>query len=460
VSGEGWRRAAATLVVAVACYANTLGNDLVWDDRLGPAVAGDAGAAALARTGAYYRPLVMLSLVADRLAGGGSSVVFHATNLLAHASVAWLVGTLVRALGAGPTTALVASLLFVAHPLQTEAVSYVSGRTDVLCAAFALAALLAWRRAERPFDGAALATAVLVLAALGCKETALLVPLVLLVPGANPRVPPPRPWAALGVTAVWAVAWAAASGGSGGGLGGVAPRLPAIAAALLTHVRLLIWPGDLHLERFVPVAGWSAGTALAMWLAVVVLGVGLVRLALVVSGGLVLLAFAVATYLPASGVVPVYPAIADRALFAAEHFTYLPLCGLVPLVVGAAARVLSARVLAGVAALVLAAWVPLVVARNRDWRDEETLFRHTLRYAPPAARVWYDLANLRLAAGDPVEAERLYRDAIARAPRDGAIHLNLGIALQRQGRRADAQAEYEAALRLDPSLARAFQRPP
>jgi hypothetical protein len=449
VSGEGWRRAAATLALAVVCYANTLGNELVWDDRLTAA----APAPITQRAGDYYRPVVMLSFRMDRWLFGGAPAGHHTTNLVAHAAVAWLVGTLAAALGASPGAALAASLLFAAHPVQTEAVSYVSGRTDVLAAGFALGAVLVWRRARTPLDRFAVATSALVVAALGCKESVALVPLVLLlVPGARPR-----PWVPLAAAAVWIVAWGA-SGGPGLRLAGLDERLPAIAASVLTYVRLLVWPSDLHLERFVAVPGWSGASAIAMWAGVLALIAVLAAAARVVPGGRVFAAFAAATYLPAAGIVPVYPAIADRALFAAEHFLYLPLCGLVPFAVGIGARLAPRRLAPVLVAALLVVCVPLAVARNRDWRDEETLFRKTLRYDPPAARVWYNLANLRLAAGDAAEAERLYREAAHRAPRDAAVRLNLGIALQRQGRRAEAETEYMEALRLDPSLARAFDR--
>jgi hypothetical protein len=448
VSGAGWRRGAATLALAVVCYGNTLGNDLVWDDRLTAA----APPAVLERAGDYYRPVVMLSLRADRALFGGAPAGHHATNLIAHAVVGWLVGTLAASLGATPGTALAASLLFVAHPAQTEAVSYVSGRTDVLAALFALGAVLAWRLARGPLDRWALGATALVVAALGCKESTALVPFVLLlVPGDAPR-----PWLPLGVAVLWVATWSA--GGPGLHVAGLGERLPAIAASVLTYVRLLAWPTDLHLERFVVVPGWSIGTTLALWGGVLVVLAALVAAARVVPGGWLFAAFAVATYLPAAGIVPVYPAIADRALFAAEHFLYMPLCGLVPLAVGVGARWLPRRLAPALVSILLLAWTPLVIARNRDWRDEETLFRHTLRFDPPAARVWYNLGNARLAAGDPVEAERLYREAARRAPRDGAVRLNLGVALQRQGRREEAEAQYGEALRLDPSLARAFDR--
>jgi hypothetical protein len=459
VSRDRWWRAAATVALAAACYGNTLANDFVWDDRLSAVAAADVGTVLGQRTGPYYRPVVMLSFVVDRAVWGTSAFGFHLTNLLAHAGVGILVGELALVLGATGGAALAASLLFVAHPVQTEAVSYVSGRTDVLCALFVLGALLVWRRARRAADGWAIASAALVLAALGCKETALLVPLVFLVPGAHPLTNSPSPWVPIAAAIVWAIGWALTAAPATE-LTGVGGRLPAVAAMGLEYARLLAWPSDLHLERFVVVPGRPLAMVAAQWATVMLLLAVLVRAASRVRGGSTALALALATYLPASGIVPVYPAIADRALFAAEHFLYLPLCALVPLLVVWAHRDLpDARVAAALVVVLLAAWMSLTIARNCDWRDEETLFTHTLRYDPPTARVWYDLGNLRLATGKPAEAERLYRAALVRDPRDAAIHLNLGIALQRQNRRVEAATYYEEALRLDPSLARAFQRP-
>ena len=458
MSRGGWWRAAATVALAAACYGNTLANDFVWDDRLSAVAPGEVGTILTHRMGPYYRPLVMLSFLADRSVWGTSPFGFHLTNLLAHAGVGWLVGAFAQALGATPGVALAASLLFVAHPVQTEAVSYVSGRTDVLGALFVLGALLAWRRARRAVDGWAVASAALVLAALGCKETAVLVPLVFLVPGAHPLATPPHPWLPLAAASVWAIGWALTAAPTTA-FAGLDVRLPAVAAMVLEYARLLVWPGDLHLERFVVVPGRSLAVVAAQWVAVALLVAVLARGASRVRGGAVALALAIALYLPASGIVPVYPAVADRALFAAEHFLYLPLCALVPLAVTWARRhVGDSRIAAACVLVCLVVWTPLTIARNRDWRDERTLFTHTLRYDPPTARVWYDLGNVHLAAGDPAGAERLYREAIARDPRDAAVHLNLGIALQRQSRRDEAATSYAEALRLDPTLARAFGR--
>jgi hypothetical protein len=396
----------------------------------------------------------MASFALDRACWGGAAWGFHLTNLVAHAAVAWSVGELAVVLGAGAPAALASALLFAAHPVQTEAVTYVSGRTDVLCALFALAGLLAWRHARRPIDGWAIATAGAFAAALLSKEVAVLIPLVLLLPGSHPARPAPAPVLPLAVAGGW-LAWFVATGPATVSASRLAGRLPAIAGVGLEYVRLLLWPNDLHLERFVAVTGWSAAAALAAWLGVAVVAAMLLWAARRAPGGAVLLAIAAAAYAPVSGVVPVYPAVADRVLFAAEHFLYLPLAGLVPLSVGAwpAAGRRAAPVVVG---LLLITWGLVTIDRNRDWRDEETLFRQTLAFNPPTARVWYNLGNLRLAAGDLDEAEGLYRAALARAPGDAAAHWNLAIVLQRRGRVAGALRHYQEAARLDPRLGAAL----
>ncbi len=448
------------LALGGALYGGALGCDFVWDDRLTAAVGPpDLLAAVTARTGPFYRPVVMLSFALDRGLWGGSPVGFHAVNLTLHLAVAWLLGALAEGVGLGTGVALAAALLFAAHPVQTEAVTYVSGRTDLLCALFVLLSLLAWRRSRRLADGWAIASATALGAALLAKEAAVAVPLALLVPGAHPAARPPRPLLPLLVAGLWAVAWSAA-GGAGLRLAGLAARLPAVAIAALTYLRLLLWPAGLHLERFTAVAGWPAPVVVAAWVALAALAAGLVLVARRVPAGGFFVALAALAYAPVSGVVPVYPAIADRALFTPEHFLYLPLLGLAPLTAAALAEAWPRRARRAapvVLAAVLVAWGAVVVRRNRDWRDEETLFRQTIAYQPPAGRVWFNLGNLALARGDLEEATRFYAAALAREPRDAPAHVNLGIALQRLGRPAAAEAQYREAIADDALLGEAYR---
>ena len=134
------------LAVGLALYAGTLWNGFVWDDLLTAVPSRPLGEVLTQRTGMYYRPLVMLSFALDRAVWGDLPAGFHLTNLLLHVAAAGLLATLAAAVGLGAGASLAAALVFLAHPVQSEAVTYVSGRTDVLCALFALLGFLAWRR--------------------------------------------------------------------------------------------------------------------------------------------------------------------------------------------------------------------------------------------------------------------------------------------------------------------------
>jgi hypothetical protein len=435
-----------------ALYAGTLGNGLVWDDRLLAEAPPPLHTLLTQRTGAYYRPLVMLSFRADHALWGSWAGGYHLTNLVAHATTSVLVGELAAAVGLAPGAALLAALAFAGHPAQTEAVSYVSGRTDVFCALCALAGLLAWRRARRPVDGWAIASTLAFGLALLFKEAAAPLALVWWLPGAHPAREPPRPLLVLGMAATWAVAYAATAAFPTEA-SALRERLPGIVMTAGSYVQVLVWPTDLHVERFVPVRGWSPVTlaAVATGLAGVLLG--LFTAARRTGGGWLLLGLVLAAYAPASGVIPVYPAIARDWLFAPEHFLYLPLAGLTPLLAGAAAGALprpARRPAIVLAAATLLVWGALVVHRNRAWWNEETLFRDAVAYAPPTSRAWFNLGNLELARGRLAEAARLYEQAVARAPHDAAAHLNLAIVRQRQGRGADAERHYRTVVQIDP----------
>jgi tetratricopeptide (TPR) repeat protein len=448
--------------VGLVLYAGALRAGFVWDDLLTAVPARPLGEVLTRRTGSYYRPLVMLSFALDRTLWGASPAGFHLTNVLLHVAVAGLLASFAAAVGLGAGASTAAALVFLAHPVQTEAVTYVSGRTDVLCALFALLGLLAWRRARRAVDGWAVASAAAFAGALLCKEAAVLLPLVLLLPGAHPapassRPPPVLP---IAVAASWALALGAGTAPAVR-LAELPARVPAIALAALTYARLLVWPSDLHLERFTAVAGVAPRTALAAIAALLGLAAGLVLVARRAPGGLLFLTLALLAWVPLSGVVPVYPAIADRVLFTPEHFLYLPLLGLAPLAAGFVARAwppCAARALPALVVTLVVVWGAVVADRNRDWSDEETLFGQTIRYDPPTARVWFNLGNLALRDGRLGEAAARYREALAREPRDGAAHLNLAITLDRiEPFTAEAERHYRQAMASDPTLGEAYR---
>ena len=94
------------------------------------------------------RPILKLSYALNHASGLGTAG-FHAVNVLIHAANGLLILYLIQHLEihAGQRAsrlALAAALIFVLHPVQTEAVTYASGRSTSLSTLFALASVTAW----------------------------------------------------------------------------------------------------------------------------------------------------------------------------------------------------------------------------------------------------------------------------------------------------------------------------
>ena len=104
---------------------------------------------------------------------------YHFTNLLFHTACSILVFLLARAFIGPGFVPLLAGLLFSLHPAHSEAVSWISGRADPMCACFSLASLLAFVRyragGRRLLYGCSLAAFAL---ALFSKEIAITFPLL------------------------------------------------------------------------------------------------------------------------------------------------------------------------------------------------------------------------------------------------------------------------------------------
>ncbi len=100
--------------------------------------------------GQYFRPLIGVSFLFDRFVLNGDPWLMHMENLMFHAVngiLVYLATCLAlrsqMALSVRRGVSLLAALFFVVHPLTTESVSWLSGRTDLLAGCFILISLLA-----------------------------------------------------------------------------------------------------------------------------------------------------------------------------------------------------------------------------------------------------------------------------------------------------------------------------
>jgi len=180
--------AAIVAAAAVLAYLNSFQGAFQLDDYMvvlsDPAVRSWGGW--WSDLGRGIRPLLKLSYAINWATGLGL-FGFHLANLLIHLGNSILVLLLARKLTGSSSRmgciALFTALLFALHPIQTEAVTYVAGRSASLMAFLYLASLAAYiygRLEGRPLLTYAFSPALFLLA-LAVKETAATLPAALLL---------------------------------------------------------------------------------------------------------------------------------------------------------------------------------------------------------------------------------------------------------------------------------------
>ncbi|HYM22839.1 MAG TPA: tetratricopeptide repeat protein [Vicinamibacterales bacterium] len=163
-------------------YVNALHNPFVYDDYHTVVVNTSLARIADVRAIVLHdvtRPIVNFSYALDQRIWGPQPFGFHVTSVLLHMLNVVLFWRLASTLTGAPRAATAGAALFAVHPMMTEAVGYISGRSEVLCATFFLSAFLAgvaWLRSGR--RSALAAMLVFWVAALASKETAAMFPFV------------------------------------------------------------------------------------------------------------------------------------------------------------------------------------------------------------------------------------------------------------------------------------------
>lgn len=141
-------------LVAPTSYSLILNSFFLSDDfvQIGRVLEGDYSVVWGREHGGFFRPLFVLSLLIDARVWQTEQFGFHLTNVLLHGLNSFLVFTLTLSLMRNVletpdarwrerAAGLAAGLIFALHPSHTEAVTWISGRADLLAAFFGLVCL-------------------------------------------------------------------------------------------------------------------------------------------------------------------------------------------------------------------------------------------------------------------------------------------------------------------------------
>lgn len=487
VSRQPMRRHAlacsVTAAFAAILYLNALSNPFVYDDHR--MVVENTGIQDLADLRAIVfleptRPLINFSYAVDYAIWGLNPFGFHLTNLFLHVLNVILLFQLAlrvvrdraggQALRKDPgVVALVAALLFAAHPMMSQAVGYVAGRPELLCGVFFLFAMMAARRWMLS-GGAAwwAATALCWLAALLSKEVAGMFPFVLLLYERLIIRPDPdarrRAFVRLHLPLIL-VASAAVAARVGVLLfveypGGfvIGWRLLVLQFdVVLRYIALLLLPSGQTVFHSIPAARLDDPRT---WLAIVVL-LALVGLAVRNRSRTATASFGLFWFLlllvPSMALV-----VFDRGEPMAEHRIYVASMGLF-LGAGAALGELSARLmdahprvrlLARVAfAVALVSLAGRTIVRNIVWSSPIGLWAEAVELAPDQ---WFPhllLGEALHAAGRREEAMMAYARAIELRPEEAGAYQKLALGYAESGQYDQARQTFERLLQIDPRSA-------
>lgn len=435
-----------------------------------------------AATGNYYRPIFLLWLLANYTLFGLKPLGWHLTTVLVHLVATWLVYRLGWRITGDKAVGAMVALVFGLHPTHIESVAWISGVTDPLMAVFTVGCVLAYVRARNVGmrQGRWLAASVvLFVLAMLTKETAFMVPVVLVayeyffrdqeegkgnwVRGALWRLVP---------MLVTAVAYLVVRHTLLGGLqhpseqAVLDPHTPgtlllSMPTVLWFYVWHSIWPFGLSVSYSSPLTtSFGFAKVVLPLLGVLAAGVILWAIAWRSRVGGFAAAWLVAFMVPAVIGVRVFEW--DEAVH--DRYLYLPVVGLAFLV---ALGVNQIRVGRGqlfghpatrvVAALVLAVVLGgATAAQNIYWASGMTLFAHAVTMAPNNSLALSHLANEMYKRKRFQTAMELYQRAVQINPNHWGSHFALGITSFELGDMQATREHLQIATRLFPGNAHQF----
>jgi tetratricopeptide (TPR) repeat protein len=440
------------------------------------------------------RPVAEATLALNYAIGGYRETGYHVVNLCIHVLAALaLFGVIRRTLllpsfggrfdeRAAASLALSAALLWAAHPLQTEAVTYIIQRLESLAGMFYLLTLYCLIRAEssprpRAWRAAAIAACAL---GMGSKEVMVSAPLTVLlydrsfISGSFLDAVRRRRWFYLGLAATWIIlirslaeAFGPRAISAGFQLHQVTPFQYARSepGVILHYLSLAFWPASLCLDYAWPTADRFWRIAPGAVVIGALLAATVWALARRPKWGFVGAWFFL-TLAPSSSIMPIYD-------LASEHRMYLALAAVVVIVVlgvclawerwpgafGGQAGADECRHRAGqllAAILVLGASVALGRAtflRNEDYSTVKAIWSDTVRKAPRNARALNNLGWALRNDGDYQGALDYLNQAIQLRPRYADAYNNRAYTYASMQRLDEALADCNKAIECKPDLA-------
>lgn len=515
---------AVLIIVSGFIYSFNLNNELFWDDEdwiirnnFVHAISGDnikfwfthntLGGVGLRSN--YYRPFLFFTFAINYVISGIKPLGYHLFSNLIHIANGLLVFGILYLVFKRKLLAFLTSLIFLIHPLQTEAITYISGRGDALVVFFMLLSLFLFYQSETLITTSDIirknyqqrcrkllvvfSIPSLILALLS-RETAIVFPFLALAFYVaviskerflgSIRQGLKKTWPYFVVVLVYGILRLTVLNFQNTLNFYTVPniysenlyvRILTFLPILWEYLKLLIIPVGLHMERdtlvYTSLFQWPVWPALLAIIGILVLIIYFYRLEIknskleIEKQNFRILFFGVALFFislgPVSGITPI-----NSLLY--EHWLYLPMVGfwlivsfyLVKLLEykGSTFLKIQGRTLMIV---VLVAYFSFFayqsIQRNLLWGNQLNFYLDILKYEPDSARINNNVGNIYYNQNDWGNAEKYYRIAASQEGIFAQPHFNLGTILQAKGDIKGAIRLYEKAIEIDPNFYYPYQ---
>ena len=420
----------------------------------------------------FWRPLSLLSHMADVSLFGLKAGGHHAVSVAIHAATSVLLFLVLRSMtGALWRSAFVAAL-FAIHPLHVESVAWVAERKDVLSALFFVLTLGAYARYAKSFKGAKWTASVwnyllvmlLFALALMSKPMVVTLPFVLLLldywPLKRSRTLPL--WKLLlekiPLFAMSAIVAMLTTGGPGFSSSDSClslswfSRMVVAISAYGTYLGQSVWPSGLTpYYQLREMRLEEPSVLLSAMVLLIVTGFALWQRSrrYLAVGWLWYLGMLV----PVAGILQTTGSVAH-----ADHYTYLPLIGLFLAVTWLLydwkREYHLPQALPAIAAFMVLGLLIFVARENvSHWRDSKALWSHALECTENNALAHNNLGQAFLEQGDWESASRHYKTAVTIKPDYAEGQYNLANTLFQNGDLQQSILHFRLALESDPSFA-------
>ncbi|MDO9464351.1 MAG: tetratricopeptide repeat protein [bacterium] len=465
------------ILAGIAAYLTSFQNSFVWDDigliSINPYIKswkhiGDLFTSFLyhktGEGGIFYRPIVSLSFLIDYSIWKENPVGYHLTNLLLHILNAILLYKIIFYMFKEEKMAFFTALLFLVHPIHTEAVTYISGRADPIVTLFMLFSLLLFitYAPQNKFWGMFYAITFYIFALL-TKAYAIVFILLIGAYGLcfKPKIKSRHYLIFFVISLIYGlVRLALLKNETGVFLFKQNMNMPhlllVISRSFAEYIRFLLFPINLHYQRelhmphsiFQPIGILSILVPLAFILFVIIFR----KKRPVLFGSIWFIV----------SLIPYQSALQLNATVA-EHWLYFPSIGfflVVSSLLTSHAKNIKYRHVLNIArytflVLMVIAGIVLTNSESRHWKNEITLYNYILKFRPNEPRVHNNLGNAYATEGRHENALLHFKKALKIAPGYSTAYFNMGAVYLEKKHFYTAATQFQKALTLNPSYTKA-----